>query len=53
MKNTNINLFRYSFENSKIELRKWYWAAFLMISSKSGISEKELQSQIGLTYKTV
>jgi transposase-like protein len=40
------------FENSKLELRKWYWAAFLMISSKAGISAKELQSQIGVTYKT-
>jgi transposase-like protein len=40
------------FENSKLELEKWYWAAFLMISSKAGISAKELQSQIGVTYKT-
>jgi len=40
------------FENSKLDLRKWYWAAFLMISSKAGISAKELQSQIGVTYKT-
>jgi transposase-like protein len=40
------------FENSKLELRKCYWAAFLMISSKAGISAKELQSQIGVTYKT-
>lgn len=37
---------------SKLEIRKWYWAAFLMISSKAGISAKELQSQIGVTYKT-
>jgi len=40
------------FENSKLELRKWYWAAFLIISSKAGISAKELQFQIGVTYKT-
>jgi ribosomal protein L37AE/L43A len=40
------------FENSKLELEKWYWAAFLIISSKAGISAKELQSQIGVTYKT-
>jgi transposase-like protein len=40
------------FDNSKIELRKWYLAAFLIISSKAGISAKELQSQIGVTYKT-
>jgi transposase-like protein len=40
------------FENSKLEVEKWYWAAFLIISSKAGISAKELQSQIGVTYKT-
>ena len=40
------------FENSKLEIEKWYWAMFLMISSKAGISAKELQSQIGVTYKT-
>lgn len=40
------------FENTKIELRKWYLAAFLIVSSKSGISAKELQRQIGVTYKT-
>ena len=40
------------FENTKIELRKWYLAAFLIISSKSGISAKELERQIGVTYKT-
>jgi len=45
-------LFGTAFENSKLELRKWYWAAFLIISSKAGISAKELQSQIGVTYKT-
>jgi transposase-like protein len=40
------------FENSKLSLEKWYWAAFLMICSKAGISAKELQLQIGVTYKT-
>ncbi len=40
------------FDNSKLELRKWYLATFLIVSSKSGISAKELQSQIGVTYKT-
>ena len=40
------------FDNSKLELRKWYLATFLMVSSKAGISAKELQSQIGVTYKT-
>jgi transposase-like protein/ribosomal protein L37AE/L43A len=40
------------FENTKIELRKWYLAGFLIVSSKGGISAKELQRQIGVTYKT-
>jgi transposase-like protein len=40
------------FENTKLNLRKWYYAAFLIVSSKGGISAKELQSQIGVTYKT-
>lgn len=40
------------FDNTKIGLRQWYFAAFLLVSSKGGISAKELQSQIGVTYKT-
>ena len=40
------------FDNTKIGLRKWYFAAFLLVTSKGGISAKELQSQIGVTYKT-
>lgn len=40
------------FENSKLSIEKWYWATFLMISSKAGISAKELQFQLGVTYKT-
>lgn len=40
------------FDNTKIGLRKWYFAAFLLVSSKGGISAKELQHQIGVTYKT-
>lgn len=40
------------FDNTEIGLRKWYFAAFLPVSSKGGISAKELQSQIGVTYKS-
>ncbi|MDR0975266.1 MAG: IS1595 family transposase [Ruminococcus sp.] len=50
-KHTSI-LLGTAFENSKLDLRKWYWAAFLIISSKAGISAKELQGHIGVTYKT-
>ena len=41
-----------AFDNTKIGLQKWYLAAFFIISSKSGISAKELQHQIRVTYKT-
>jgi transposase-like protein len=35
-----------------MELRKWYYAAYLIISSKGGMSAKELENHIGVTYKT-
>ena len=38
--------------NTKIPIRKWYFAIHLITSSKRGISSKELQRQIGVTYKT-
>jgi len=41
-----------AFDNTKIDIQKWYLAAFFMLSSKSGISAKELQHQIRVTYKT-
>lgn len=41
-----------AFDNTKIGLQKWYLAAFFILSSKSGISAKELQHQIRVTYKT-
>lgn len=40
------------FDNTKIELRKWYFAAYLILSSKGGMSAKELERHIGVTYKT-
>ena len=41
-----------AFDNTKIGLQKWYLAAFFILTSKSGISAKELQHQIKVTYKT-
>lgn len=38
--------------DTKMPLRKWYLAIYLITSSKRGISAKELQRQIGITYKT-
>lgn len=40
------------FEDSKIELRKWFIAVFLMTSHKKGISSCQLARDIGVTQKT-
>ncbi len=40
------------FEDSKIALNKWLLVTFLMNASKKGISAKQVQRQIGVTYKT-
>ena len=40
------------FERSKIGLDKWLFAAALMASSKKGISSKQIERMLGVTYKT-
>jgi hypothetical protein len=40
------------FERSKISLDKWVFAATLMASSKKGISSKQIERMLGVTYKT-
>ena len=40
------------FERSKISLDKWLLAAALMASSKKGISSKQIERMLGVTYKT-
>jgi transposase-like protein len=40
------------FEDSKIALRKWFMAVFLMTSHKKGISSCQLARDIGVTQKT-
>ena len=40
------------FERSKIPLSKWLAAAFLLCSSKKGISAHQLHRTLGITYKT-
>lgn len=40
------------FERSKIPLSKWLMAAYLMSSSKKGISAHQLHRTLGVTYKT-
>jgi len=40
------------FERSKIPLTKWLAAAYLMASSKKGISAHQIHRTLGVTYKT-
>jgi transposase-like protein len=40
------------FEDSKISLRKWFTAIFLMTSHKKGISSCQLAKDVGVTQKT-
>lgn len=40
------------FERSKIPLHKWVMATHLMCSSKKGISSKQIERTLGVTYKT-
>jgi transposase-like protein len=40
------------FERSKIKLNVWLQAAFLLCSSKKGISSHQLHRTLGVTYKT-
>jgi transposase-like protein len=40
------------FERSKIKLHKWVLAAHLMGASKKGVSSKQIQRMLGVTYKT-
>ncbi|MGB6053647.1 MAG: IS1595 family transposase [Burkholderiaceae bacterium] len=40
------------FEDSKVPLNKWLQACYLMASSKKGISSKQLERMLGVSYKT-
>lgn len=40
------------FERSKIPLNKWLLATYLLCGSKKGISAKQLERMLGVTYKT-
>jgi len=39
------------FHKSPTSLRTWFFAMFLMTCSKNGVSAKELERQLGVTYK--
>ena len=40
------------FESSKIKLHIWLQACYLMSASKKGVSSKQLERMLGVTYKT-
>lgn len=40
------------FERSKIPLHKWLQAVYLLCSSKKGMSSKQIERMLGVTYKT-
>lgn len=40
------------FERTRTPLQKWFYAMFLFTTTRNGVSAKELQRQLGVTYKT-
>lgn len=40
------------FEKSRTPLQLWFYALFLFTTTRHGVSAKELQRQLGVTYKT-
>ncbi len=40
------------FEKSRTPLRSWFYGMYLMASTRSGISAKQLERELGVTYKT-
>ena len=40
------------FHKSRTSLRTWFYAMFLMASTRTGISAKQLERETGVTYKT-
>ena len=39
-------------ENTRIPLVSWFYAMYLFCTIRHGVSGKELQRQLGVTYKT-
>lgn len=39
------------FEDSRTSLQLWFYAIYLFTTTRSGVSAKELQRQLGVTYK--
>ena len=40
------------FDRTRTPLRDWFFVMFLFVTSRNGVAAKEVQRQIGVTYKT-
>ncbi|MCK6450752.1 MAG: IS1595 family transposase [Alphaproteobacteria bacterium] len=40
------------FEKTRTSLKDWYYVMFLFCATRNGVSSKEVQRQLGVTYKT-
>jgi len=40
------------FHRSRTPLQKWFYAMFLFTATRNGVAAKEIQRQLGVTYKT-
>lgn len=40
------------FEKSSTRLKSWFYALYIMASTRCGVSAKQLQRELGVTYKT-
>lgn len=40
------------FEDTRTPLQLWFYAIYLFVTTRHGVSGKELQRQLGVTYKT-
>ncbi|MBL8650760.1 MAG: IS1595 family transposase [Sphingopyxis sp.] len=40
------------FEKTRTPLQSWFYAIFLFTTTRNGVAAKELQRQLGVTYKT-
>jgi transposase len=50
---TNVHpMARTIFKDSATSLRLWFYALYLMASTRCGISAKQLERELGVTYKT-